>query len=119
MRQGWSVSLFQAAQQWLRISPYEAKTRFEIQFSRRNCQTFSTGLSSGDRGGSGTSVMLAGTLSLFDWCQPAWSRRTTACAPGATALEISASSSAMASVVQRGRTRPAPLPWSGQIAPKM
>jgi hypothetical protein len=25
----------------------------------------------------------------------------------------------MASVVQRGRTRPAPLPWSGQIAPKM
>src|SRR3712207_8938587 len=25
----------------------------------------------------------------------------------------------MASVVQRGSTRPAPLPWSGQIAPKM
>ena len=26
---------------------------------------------------------------------------------------------AMASVVQRGSTRAAPLPWSGQIAPKM
>ena len=119
MRQGWSVSLVQAAQPWSRISPYEAKTRFEIQFSRRNGQTVSTGWSSGDRDGRGTSVMLAGPLSLFDWCQPAWSRRMTACAPGATALEISASSSAIASVVQRGRTRPAPLPSAGQMAPKM
>ena len=25
----------------------------------------------------------------------------------------------MASVVQRGRTKPAPFPWAGQIAPKM
>ena len=40
-------------------------------------------------------------------------------APGATACEISARCSVIASVVQRGSTRPAPLPSAGQIAPKM
>jgi hypothetical protein len=34
--------------------------RFESQLSRRNCQTFSTGLSSGHFGGSGMMVMFAG-----------------------------------------------------------
>ena len=47
------------------------ETRFESQFSRMNRQTFSTGLSSGDRGGSGSSVMLPGTVSLPVVCQPA------------------------------------------------
>ena len=35
--------------------------RFDSQLSRMNCQTFSTGLSSGHFDGSGSSVMLAGT----------------------------------------------------------
>src|SRR6202030_586153 len=54
-----------------------------------NCQIFSTGLSSGDFGGSGKRVMLSGMESLFETCHPARSRRTSACAPGATASEIS------------------------------
>ncbi len=39
---------------------------FESQLSRRNCQTFSTGLSSGHLGGSGSSVILAGTFSAAE-----------------------------------------------------
>ena len=45
--------------------------RLDSQFWRMNCQTFSTGLSSGARGGSGNSVMLGGTWSLWLMCQPA------------------------------------------------
>ena len=44
----------------------EVKIRFEIQFSRMYCQTFSAGFNSGALAGSGTSVMLSGTTSLFD-----------------------------------------------------
>src|SRR3984893_5862579 len=53
--QGMSMSLFQAKQQWSRMSSYDLKTRFESQLSRMNCQMFSTGLSSGDFGGNGKS----------------------------------------------------------------
>ena len=45
--------------------------RFESQLSRINCQMFSTGLSSGDLGGSGRMVMLCGTTRRVDMCQPA------------------------------------------------
>src|SRR5215204_3518276 len=65
-----------------------------------DCQTFSTGFNSGDRGGSGRSVMLAGTFSLGETCQPAWSSSSTACASGATAWLTSSSWAAMASVSQ-------------------
>ena len=41
----------------------EANILLESQLSRINCQTFSTGLSSGQRGGSGNRVMLGGTTS--------------------------------------------------------
>ncbi len=44
---------------------------FESQLSRRNCQTFSTGLSSGHLGSSGSSVILAGTVSAAEAGQPA------------------------------------------------
>jgi hypothetical protein len=44
--------------------------RFESQLSRMNCQTFSTGLSSGDFGGRGRMVMLAGMTSFADRCHP-------------------------------------------------
>ena len=60
MCQGWSASLFQAAQQWSRRSLYDVKMRFESQFSRMNCQMFSTGFSSGHLDGSATRVMIAG-----------------------------------------------------------
>ena len=71
MRHGWSMSLFQAWQQWATMSSYDLNTRFEIQLSRMNCQTFSTGFSSGDRGGSGSREMFPGTFSFDDKCHPA------------------------------------------------
>src|SRR5215203_4279546 len=83
-----------------------------------NCQTFSTGFNSGDRGGSGTSVMLAGTVSLGETCQPAWSSSSTACAPGATAWLTSSSWAAMASPWPQYRSRverdPPPCPGPGR-----
>ena len=48
-----------------------AKIRFESQLSRRNCQTFSCGLSSGHFAGNGIKVMLGGMTSRPDRCQPA------------------------------------------------
>ena len=43
--------------------------RFDSQLSRMNCQTFSTGLSSGHLAGSGSRVRLAGTTSPAERCQ--------------------------------------------------
>ena len=57
---------------------------FDSQLARRYCQTFSTGFSSGERDGSMISVMFFGISSLSVVCQPARSRRRTACAPRAT-----------------------------------
>jgi hypothetical protein len=47
MVSGWAISRFQASQ-----PASVSKTRFDSQFWRRYCQTFSTGLSSGERDGS-------------------------------------------------------------------
>ena len=44
------------------MSSKDLKTRFDSQFARMNCQMFSWGLSSGERGGSGRSVMLPGEV---------------------------------------------------------
>ena len=71
------------------MSSYPLKTRFESQLSRMNCQTFSTGFSSGERDGRGRSVMFPGTTSAPARCQPARSRMRTAWASGATAPLIS------------------------------
>src|SRR5215213_2448255 len=106
------------------MSPWDRKIRLESQFSRRYCQTFSTGLSSGHFGGSGRRVMLAGTTSLSERCHPAWSSISTACAPGVTVLAISARCRVIAALLQRGRPgappRPAPsdlvlLPDAGLV----
>src|SRR5205823_3362816 len=51
------------------MSATDVNTRLESQLSRRYCQTFSTGLSSGDFGGSGSRLMLAGTSSFSEVCQ--------------------------------------------------
>ena len=56
-RHGCSVSRFQASQQWSTMAVYDANTRLESQLLRMNCQTFSTGLSSGHLAGSGTMVI--------------------------------------------------------------
>src|SRR5580700_7821407 len=56
--------------------------RLESQLSRMNCQTFSTGLSSGHFGGSRMMVILAGTRRRVDKCQPAWSTRRMAMGSG-------------------------------------
>ena len=84
-----------------------------------NCQMFSITLSSGHFGGSGTNVMFGGTATLADMCQPARSSSSTACAPGATAAEISRRCRFIAPMLRWGKTRPAALPSSGQTAPKM
>src|SRR5690349_15997712 len=101
------------------MSRGDANTRLESQLSRKYCQTFSVGLSSGDFGGSGSRLMLGGTNSLLEVCQPAWSSNTTACAPVCTACEISASCIDIVMELQNGSTKPAPVPRAGQIAPKM
>jgi hypothetical protein len=44
----------------------DLKIRFESQFSRMNCQTFSWGVSSGHFAGNGIRVMLGGTMSRPD-----------------------------------------------------
>src|SRR5207302_4467937 len=41
MVQGWSTSLFQAWQQWSRMSWWDWNIRLESQLSRMNCQMFS------------------------------------------------------------------------------
>src|ERR1700692_2480910 len=101
------------------MSSKDLKIRFESQFSRMNCQMFSCGFSSGHFAGNGISVMLEGTMSRPDKCQPAWSTRRAACAPGAICVAISARWRFIASVLQRGMTSAAPLPSLGQIAPKI
>src|SRR5262249_860064 len=113
------MSLFQAWQQWSTRSSYDLKIRFESQLSRMNCHTFSTGLSSGHLGGSAMMVMLAGTTRRVDMCQPAWSTKRTAWAAGATAAAISARGRVIASGLQAGRIRAAPLPRFGHTAPKI
>jgi hypothetical protein len=64
-------------------------------------------------------VMLAGTTRRVDICQPAWSTKRMAWAAGATAAAISARCKFIASVLQAGKIRAAPLPSFGQTAPKM
>ena len=48
-----------------------SNTRLESQLSRRNCQMFSVGLSSGHLAGRGRMVMFLGSSSLAVMCQPA------------------------------------------------
>ncbi len=64
-------------------------------------------------------LMLSQISSLPVMCQPPRSISTTAWAPSATARDISARCSAMVWVLQKGRTSPAALPCSGQIAPEL
>lgn len=113
------MSLFHASQHTATISSYELKMRLESQLSRMNCHMFSTGFSSGDLGGSGKIVMLSGIMSLFVICHPARSTMRMAWAAGVTSNEISSKWCCMASVLHRGRTRPAPTPRSGHMAPKI
>ena len=84
-----------------------------------NCQTFSTGFRSGPLAGSGISVIFGGTASRSDRCHPARSSSSTARAPGAAVVAISAGCRFIVVTLQRGRTRPAPLPSPGQIVPKI
>src|SRR3954465_5256311 len=101
------------------MSRSEANTRLDNQLSRKNCQMFSTGFNSGARAGSSTSVRLSGTTRSLARCHPARSISMTPWAPGATACATSARCRLMACVSHRGRTRAAPLPCCGQIAPKI
>jgi hypothetical protein len=47
-----------------------------------NCQTPSWALSSGHFGGNGMIVILSGTVSLVERCQPAWSSNSATWRPG-------------------------------------
>ena len=48
------------------MSSKDLKIRFESQLSRKNCQMFSCGFSSGHFAGNGISVMLDGAMSLSE-----------------------------------------------------
>src|SRR3984885_4750120 len=86
--------------------------------ARRNSQTFSIGLSSGEYGGRVTSVILEGTtISLLLACHPAPSQMSTACAPDATWARIVLRCSFIASVLAVPMTRAAPMRRPGQMGP--
>src|SRR5437867_13187301 len=93
--------------------------RLESQLSRMNCQTFSTGLSSGHFGGSRMMVILVGTRRRVDKCQPAWSTRRMAWAAGATVAALTERCTIIAAVLQAGMIKAAPLPSFGQTAPEL
>src|SRR5260370_10954394 len=76
---------------------------------------FSAALSSGQAGGSDTMVRFFGTLSLRVVCQPAWSRMTMACAPGATARLISSRCLRIAAVLAYGMMMAAPVTLLGPL----
>jgi len=63
-----------------------------------------------------TMVMLSGTTSLADMCQPALSTSSRTCRVGATLAESSARNSVVASMLHQGRIKPAALPSLGQMA---
>ena len=67
---GSAMRLFQAWQVAVTIASYPSKTRLDSLVCRRNCQTFSTGLSSGDLGGSGSKERFSGKRSFSVVCQP-------------------------------------------------
>jgi hypothetical protein len=104
------MSRHQASQQSSTMASWDGKMRFDSQLSRVNRYAFSMTLSWGHIGGNGISVMFGGTGSLPDMYQPAWSSSSAACAPGATAAEISAKCRAIAAVWQCGSTSAASLP---------
>jgi len=58
--QGRSVSFFHASQHRSAIWSQNAKILFDNQLSQMNCHMFSTGVSSGDPGGSGRSMTFGG-----------------------------------------------------------
>ena len=66
-----SMSVFQASRHGATMSSYDLKTRSDSQSSRMYCPMFSTGSSSGDLGGKGRRVMLAGIANLSVVCRPA------------------------------------------------
>ncbi|EGG78638.1 hypothetical protein SXCC_00619 [Gluconacetobacter sp. SXCC-1] len=117
MVSGRAARLFQAEQAASMMCSMPSKTVLDSQLARRNCQTFSTGFSSGARDGRKIRLTLRGILSLGVVCHPARSSRTTAWAPRATQREISSMCSCMLAVPVNGSARPAALPRAGQIAP--
>jgi len=100
------------------ISSYEVKPLWDSQLSRMNCQTFSTGCSSGDFGGKGydgdvgwddehACHMRTGTVENEDGMSP----------PVPLGMRFHQGAIYITCVLQRGRTRPAPTPRSRQMAP--
>src|SRR3954462_6415993 len=96
------------------MSREEANTRLDNQFSRRNCQIFSTGFNSGARAGRSTSVRLSGTTRSLVRCHPARSISMTPWAPGATACATSASAGSWPACRIGAAPGPRPCPVAGR-----
>ena len=79
MQAGSAMRLFQASQAAVTIASHPSKTQLDSWIHRRNCQTFSTGFSSGDFGGSGSTERFSGKCSFPVVCRPAWSSKRIAC----------------------------------------
>lgn len=91
------------------MSSQPVKTRFGRGLSRGNRQTFSTGFSSGERGGGGGEMFL-GTTSAPARCHAALVESETGVG-GATMALISARGARIVGVSRNDMTSPAPLPW--------
>jgi hypothetical protein len=88
------------------------KTRFDSQLSLMNCQIFSTELSSGDFGGSDTSVMLGGTGGVFETCHPAFNGLTKRSHPCQVMADILTFEEAKGPI--KGRTVTSSPRWAGK-----
>ena len=88
-----------------------ARRRDDWAASRRNCQTFSTGFSSGERGGSGRSVRFPGTTSAPARCHPA-----RLCSTGPDSPVSNASSQRSPCAVRSRRSAGTRLPASRRTA---
>ena len=92
--------------------------RLDSQLSRMNCHTFSTGLSSGQRGGKHKGDVVG--HDQFSRTMPSRliKQQDSVCAR----RDVEGDFFQMhrhASLLQRGMTMPAPFPSAGQIAPKI
>ncbi len=110
------------------MSLYDLKTLFESQLSGMNCQTFSTGFSSGAPlnalGWQRQQGDVVGDVQFRGHVPPGLvddHHRMSAGVDGCTDLgEMRLHGVSIApQSLQGGMTRPAPLPLAGQIAPKM
>src|SRR3954468_20669523 len=110
---GSAVSAFQAGRGPTTMAAPVPSRRWLQCFSRKYNQTRSTGLISGEYGGSQTSVTLLGITSRLAVCQPARSSTMTACSFAGSVAANCARNSSIALAETSGNTRAKASPVAG------